>query len=310
MQGIDAAKQWFFSAGLPMLERDFADVLPRIAAGLAGRGSECFGFDDEISQDHDFFTGFALWITDEDEKQIGFRLERAYTRLMKEHPPELSASAESMLGGPEHGVCTISGFYQRHLGFPGAPRNWREWLYTPEYAFAEAVNGAVFRDDAGIFSGIRNTILNGMPVDVLLKKLAARAVFMAQSGQYNFARCLKHGERGAAVMALTEFVRQAASMIFLLNRRFMPYYKWMFRAMRDLPIMNDMAEPLEFLLTEHAESELKITIVDHICNAVTDELSARGLVEKKKDVYLEPYAFELMAQIRDPEIRSLHIMEG
>ena len=35
----------------------------------------------------------------------------------------------------------IGDFYRRHTGIPGAPRTWQEWLYTPEYAFAEAVNG-------------------------------------------------------------------------------------------------------------------------------------------------------------------------
>ena len=309
MKGLDEAENLFFRHGLEFFRSRHPEIFPRLAFGLAGHGSECFGFDDEISRDHDFTRGFAVWITAEDEAHYGFELQRSYFAFLKEHFPE-TPDKGSELGEAEHGICRIGDFFERHIGVPRAPQDWREWLYTPEYAFAEAVNGRVFLDNSGVFSSIRKQLADGMPEDVRLKKLAARAAVMAQSGQYNFARCLKHGERGAAVMALTEFVRQAASMIFLLNRRFMPYYKWMFRAMRDLPILNDMAEPLEFLLTEHAESELKITIVDHICNAVTDELSARGLVEKKKDVYLEPYAFELMAQIRDPEIRSLHIMEG
>ena len=219
-----------------MLEREFGDVVSRIAVGRAGHGSECFGYDDEVSCDHDFFTGFCLWITDEDERDFGFRLERAYARLRKEFPPdgEGGNSGSSRLGDAEDGVIAIGDFYRRYLGFSGAPENWRQWLYTPGHAFAEATNGAVFRDDLGVFSGIRDTILNGMPEDVRRKKIAARAVFMAQSGQYNYMRCLKHGEPGAAALALDEFVRNAADMVFLLNRRFAPYYKWVFRAMRDI----------------------------------------------------------------------------
>jgi len=309
MQGIEQARRWYESVGAPMLEREFGEVVSRIAVGIAGRGSECFGFDDGISRDHDFSTGLSLWITEEDERAFGFRLERAYAKLLKENPPDERKSAESMLGESKRGVELIADFYRRHLGLPDGPQTWQDWLYTPEYAFAEAVNGAVFRDDAGIFSAIRDTILHKMPEDVRRKKLAARAISMAQSGQYNFARCLKHGERGAAAIALAEFARSAVSMIFLLNRRFAPYYKWMFRSMRSLPKLADMADPLEFLLTEAAPDELKSTMTDEICAKIVSELQAQGLTDRD-DVYLEPHAFEIMTHIRDHEIRELHVMEG
>ena len=312
MRGIDAARRWYESAGAPMLEREFGDVASRIAVGRAGRGSECFGYDDEVSRDHDFFTGFQLWITEEDEREFGFRLERAYARLRKEFPPEgegAEATGSSTLGDAEDGVTAIGDFYRRHLGFPGAPNDWRQWLYTPDHAFAEAVNGAVFRDDLGVFSGIRDTILNGMPEDVRRKKIAARAVFMAQSGQYNYMRCLRHGEPGAAALALNEFVRNAASMVFLLNRRFAPYYKWVFRAMRDLPKLGGLSGMLTDLLTRGGAAEAKAEQIEAICSEISSELRAQGLSDRD-DVYLEPHAFAVQSGIRDRELRVLHIMEG
>ena len=54
MQGLELAKRYYEEVGRPMLERDFPELLPRLAAGLVGEGSECLGFDDAISQDHDF----------------------------------------------------------------------------------------------------------------------------------------------------------------------------------------------------------------------------------------------------------------
>ena len=50
-------------------------------------------------------------------------------------------------------------------------------------------------------------------------------------------------------MALHEFVSAGLSMIFLLNRRYMPYYKWSFRAARELPVLREAAGELERLLT-------------------------------------------------------------
>ena len=310
MRGIEISRNRFETVGLPMLERQFAAELPRIAAGLAGRGSECFGFDDEVSRDHDFNPGFLLWITEADERAFGFRLERAYAKLLREFPPERGTGGESRLGQAEHGVMTIAEFYRRRLGFLGAPENWRQWLYTQEYAFAEATNGAVFRDDSGVFSGIRRTILAGMPEDVRRKKLAARAVFMAQSGQYNFARCLRHNEPGAAALALAEFVRHAVSMIFLLNRRFAPYYKWQFRAMRELPRLADLAAALESLLTRELPGAEKSAQIDRVCARIAAELRTQELSDAGEEVFLEPHAFAVMSGIRDREIRALHIMEG
>ena len=83
-KGLELARAYYEQYGRPMLEKEFPDVLDRIAAGLCGHGSECFGYDDAVSRDHDFEPGFCLWLTDEDERAFGFRLFRAYRRLPQE----------------------------------------------------------------------------------------------------------------------------------------------------------------------------------------------------------------------------------
>ena len=309
MPRIDQAKEWFLTAGLPALREKCPDALPFLAAGLAGHGSECFGFDDEVSLDHDCAVRFSLWLPEEHEHRFGFRLERLYAELRKAAASPEFSSKESAWGQPGQGVETIEGFFLRHLGIPGAPQHWEQWLRIPEYAFAEAVNGEVFLDTPGTFSKIRHDILTQMPRDVFLKKLAARAALMAQSGQYNFSRCLKHSERGAARLALAEFVRSAGSMIHLLNGAFPPYYKWLIRSIRSLPCLNDLADPLDFLLADEAPDTLRMDVVEDICRRIADLLRERGLSDSH-EVFLEAHAMELMKRIENRRIRSLHIMEG
>ena len=290
-----------------MLREQFPDWEGRIAVGLVGRGSECFGYDDALSRDHDFEGGFCLWLTDEDDAAIGVALERAYRALPLERAAQRSLMAEQ-----SRGVRRISDFYRRYLGTPGAPEDWRQWLYLPESALAEAANGAVWRDDLGVFTAVREKLLHGMPEDVRRKKLAARAVEMAQSGQYNYDRCLRHGEEGAAVLALADFVRAACGMIYLLNRRHMPYYKWMLRGMDELALLAELRGALDYLLTgenDAAGRQTKAGVVEDICAAVIRELKNQGLTEGEGD-YLEGHAFQIMAHIERREIRALHIMEG
>ena len=307
MKGLEAARAFYEEYGRPMLHKQFPDYEGRIAVGLAGRGSECFGFDDEISRDHDCALGFCLWLEDEDDLRIGVELARAYRQLPRERRLERSAMSEDSLGVRRTGF-----FYRRYTGSSGAPESWQQWMALPAYALAEDTNGQVWRDDLGHFSAVREQILHGMPEDVRRKKLAARTIEMAQSGQYNYSRCLKHGEEGAAMLAAAEFVKAACGAIYLLNRRHMPYYKWMLRGMDALPLLSDMRPALEFLLTgenDRAGQETKAGVIEDICAAVARQLNEQGLSDGRWD-YLEPHAFAVMKQIKNPEIRALHIMEG
>ena len=187
-----------------------------------------------------------------------------------------------------------------------------QWLALPSHALAEATNGEVFRDDQGLFSSIRETLLRGMPEDVRLKKLAARVIAMAQAGQYNYPRCVRHGEYGAAMLAMTEFVNAACGAIYLLNRRHMPYYKWQLRGMEGLEKLSSMKDALEFLLTAENDEQgriLKSAVAEDICAAAVRELRAQHLTHGSWD-YLEPHAFEITSHIESPQLRAMHIMEG
>ena len=161
MKGLEEAKALYESKGREMIRSLFPAYEGRIAVGLAGHGSECFGFDDELSRDHDFVPGFCLWLTDGDDLAVGARLAHAYRELVTPGTAERSAMGEKKLG-----VLRTSDFYRRYTGCSGAPESPEHWLSLPSWALAEATNGEVWRDDLGEFSAIRETLLHGMPEDV------------------------------------------------------------------------------------------------------------------------------------------------
>jgi len=325
MQGLELARKYYETYGIDMIRDNFPDMEDRIAVGIVGNGSECYGYDDEISRDHDYLAGFAMWLTREDEEKIGFPLMRKYHKLPDEFEG-ITLKKESLYGSSKFGVFVIEDFYERLIGMTHPPRAWQEWLYTPEEALATATNGEVFRDDLGEFKAFRNALLHDMPEDVRRKKIAANLAYMAQSGQYNYSRCLKHGEAGAAQLALYEFVEHAIAVIFNLNRVYRPYYKWQFRRMRQLPILGGLGVELETMICGNFASRRMITStgesaayimanqaelcdkIEEICHMIVEELQRQGLTAIDEN-YLEPQAVAVMQGIRNREIASLHIME-
>ena len=86
MTGLELARAYWETYGIPMLHDQFPEYEEIIAAALTGGGSECYGFDDEVSRDHDFEPGFCLFIPGEEivDRRTAFLLERAYAKLPAE----------------------------------------------------------------------------------------------------------------------------------------------------------------------------------------------------------------------------------
>ena len=310
MKGLEIARKYFEEFGRPMLERDFPELLHLVAAGLCGAGSECFGFDDEISRDHDFEPGFCLFIPGEDavDRKIAFRLERAYASLPREFEG-LKRSLSSPVGGARRGIVRIPDFFRDKTGSETGELTLGEWFSIPSSALAETVNGEIFFDGYGEVTRIRDS-LAAYPDGVMRKKLSGSLLIMAQAGQYNYKRCLGHGEEGAAQLAAIEFSRAAMTAVFLLNGVYMPFYKWAFRAMRALPELSLTAELIEYLITTdngEATREEKGDVIESIAADVIDALIERGLT-KATCGDLEKHAYSVNDSIADAELRNMHIL--
>ena len=333
MKGLEIARAYYEQYGEPMLRERFPGLMPFVAAGLAGSGSECWGFDDEISRDHDFEPGFSLFLPGEDvvDRRTAFELERAYAALPKEFMG-LRRSLVAPVGGPRHGVLRTAEFMTDKVGKADGNLSLMEWLYMPEFSLAEAVNGEIFMDGCGEVTAIRER-LRRRPEDVRLKKLAGQLLLMGQSGQYNYRRCLQHGETAAAQLAAVEFVKSTMAAVFLLNDVYQPYYKWCFRAMRALPKLALTAELLEYLLTTDNEpntAEEKSRVMEGIAADVIGELREQGLLGELREqgltgtdvnretqgrgltgavgADLEKYAYLVNDMISDARIRNMHIL--
>lgn len=310
MKGIEISRLYFETYGLPMLQKEFSEWMPYLCAGLAGSGSECFGYDDELSRDHDFDPGFCLFLPKEEiiDRRTAFLLERAYAKLPREF---MGVRKETVhpVGGARRGVIRTEDFFLRTTGSADGILTYQQWLSIPACALAEAVNGEIFYDGYGEVTQIRSR-LSSWPEDVRRKRLAGHLLMMGQTGEYNYSRCLAHGETGAAQVSVMKYTEHASAVFFLLNGVYPPFYKWEFRALRSLPKLSYEAELLEFLITtgnEEETAEEKKKVIRSITEDVVRELHGQGL-SREESLDLEQQAYAVNRTIRESELRNMHIL--
>lgn len=311
MKGLEISRKFYEEYGKPMLESQFPELLDVIAVGSVGKGSENFGFDDEISRDHDFEAGFTVFLPDEDrvDRRTEFLLERAYSKLPKEFCG-VKRGLLSPVGGNRNGPKRMSDFFKEEIGSPDGSLSVIDWLTLPDSAFAEVTNGEVFYDGSGEFTAIREKLLL-LPEDIRLKRIAGNLLIMAQSGQYNFLRCAKRQEYEAAVLSSHEFVNAAIKTVFLLNFRFAPYYKWSFRALKELGETKIADLLSELLLTGVSDIQndiqRKYDIIENVSSLVTEKLISQGITEAVCGD-LEKHAYSVNDAVTDGEIRNYSIL--
>ena len=309
MNGLQLAEEYYKEFGESMLREQFPGLLDKIAVGLVGSGSECFGYDDEVSTDHDFEPGFCIFIPGEEEldSRSEFQLERAYAKLPKEFKG-FERAMVSPVGGNRHGVIRMNDFFKNKLGTESGELSLMDWLRIPEYSILEVTNGRLFYDGSGKMTAVRE-VLQTMPEDIRRKKLAGHLLTMAQAGQYNYFRSIKRGDCGAAQLAVFEFVQSGIQVVYSLNGALKPYYKWAFRGMKDLQILPELAVVFEDLVSTGNEDDMarkKGNAIEETAAVIIGELRKQNLTELSCND-LEKHAYSVNDSVKDTNIRYLNI---
>lgn len=319
ISGLDLCRRYYEEYGKPMISEKFQDYESLIAVGLVGKGSDCFGFDDMQSRDHDFGPRFQMWVTKKVYDEIGAALQSAYEELPKSFMGV--DRIETLHGRDRAGVMVIEDFYKNTLGtdligklaennedLNGENFNTIKcWLATQDYALAASVNGEVFRDDEGIFTRYRNRLLAYYPKPVWYRKVAQTCALFSQNGQYNLPRMQRRGQFVAAQLAKAECMKQAMTLNYLLNKKYAPHDKWLFKGMPDNPemrineegIINEsvasFVEKIGMLPVDKAHERELATAVESLAVIFANELEKQNMVGAC-DLYLDACTAELTAK--------------
>lgn len=299
MKGLELARRYFKDIVLPVFEKELKDILPLCAFGLVGEGSECYGYDDELSQDHDFGPSVCIWLRNEDIEKYGNKINKILNTLPKSYAG-FNEIKISEWGENRRGLLSIEDFYFKFIGSFNLPKTINDWQRIPETALATATNGEVFLDNLGIFSEIRKSLLSYYPEVIRQNKIATRCMNISQHGQYNYSRCLRRNDIVAANQALYLFVDEVIHLVFLLNKKYKIFYKWSNRALKNLEILG---HKIHTLLNEMVLTQNKIPYVRKISSLLIEELKNQNLSNIESD-FLGDYGVDIQKNINDEFLKQ------
>jgi len=309
LKGLSIAKKYYCEVGRPAIERELPEALPFLAAGLCGDGSDCLGYDDALSADHDFGPGFCLWLEDDAYRKYGKALQQIYDRLPASFEG-IPARKNDPASGKRVGVFRTSDFFISFLGTDHLPETDGDWALLKEDRLRALISGEVFEDTPGIFSAMREVLAAYYPENVRIRKIADAVHLASQTGQYNYARSMERGDLVTAVFCLQEFVRSVIRLVHLLERTYEPYYKWAWKSFTELRSSEGLTQSLAKLLEEPLDTEAwtgsrgfslnvkdeKVLLIEAVCRRLLLLLQNQGLTSRS-DSFLDAHVGEILSHI-------------
>jgi len=326
---LERSREFYEQFGKSMIHTHFPKYENRIAVGLVGEGSDCFGFDDMISTDHDYAVGFCMWLTEKDYAEIGLDLQKQYEELLDVYSnvsKNQSADGDLMqskeLDGNENvdynifldnrrGVFTINGFCNQILGtqLDFEKNDNIDYLAINEEKLATLTNGEIFCDELGSFLAVRERLQKYYPDQVWRLRLAQSLHEFAQYAQSNYSRMMARKDYVTANLCIGKAIESAMNLVYLLNRTYAPYYKWKKKGLSRLdklqtvvpfleelallPVQKDAWEQVTYCSAVINKADQCICIFEEIAELILKELRNQGLVAGN-DTFLEIYCQQII----------------
>ncbi len=303
---LERSREFYQQYGKPMIHECFEDYENRIAIGLVGEGSDCFGFDDVISTDHDYGMGFCMWLTQQDYDVIGVELQKRYEELTSNE----DASYNRFLDN-RRGVFAINVFCNQILGTQlDFEKNYNiDYLAISEEQLATLTNGEIFCDELGIFSAVRERLQKYYPDKVWRMRLAQCLHEFAQYAQSNYARMMARKDYVTANLCIGKAIESAMELVYLLNKTYAPYYKWKKKGLMKLsklqavvPLLEEIAllpmqkeawERVSYNPAEINQADRCVCLFEEFAELILQELHNQNLVTGD-DTFLESYCQQIM----------------
>lgn len=303
MNGMQLTRHYAHEIAIPALRSALGEELfSHLALGSVGDGSERFGFDDEISRDHDWGVSLVVWVPDDEDGVLAEVRSTLAEKAFFQGEIAVLGFIDPCPAG-RAGAMTVGDHYRRFTACPLGPRSRAEWSAVPEQGLAACTNGEVFVDGPGAFTKIRDRLLKGYPREVRLERIAQRLVPFSQAGQYNLVRALIRHDVVGAHIAYARTHEAASMLAHVLDKRYCPYYKWMQASLEQgSPFARRVAAALRLLASPggavaSCDAERAQKEIDAIAGLFVTELRRQDIITGDS-LFLLDHVEEIQASAR------------
>ncbi|MFB9327083.1 DUF4037 domain-containing protein [Paenibacillus aurantiacus] len=307
MKGLELCKLFFFQEGLPRIKETAPEVLPYLAAGLGG-GSQCHGNDDEVSRDHGWGPGFAIWLPKEIKSSYIENLRIALELLPKQYlgygwsNPEEAKYSCPILNNDE--------FMMVKIGVTYAPVSDTEWLNISEEKLFEITHYPIFYDEFGEMSNRFDSFKKYYSEDVWKKRLASHLQEAWKWDVQYVKRSVKRGDIISASLLWGRYVEHIMKVVFLLNHRYAPYEKWLYREFLKLPLFGQQVGEIISRGVHHPADISKLTediekiIIEELENLSFKPVNIPDAAYPKSTLKLLEYSMGVLDAIKNPDLKN------
>jgi Domain of unknown function (DUF4037) len=331
--GLELSRVLFEEAVAPLLAEEHPGL--RYAAARVGSGSEVLGFDTLRSADHEWGPRLDLFLSARDADELAEPIrallsERLPKRIRgwptnfreKDDPLDPVGRMAEASGPVTHRVSvqSVSGWLRHQLGVDGlTDPTTLEWLAMPQQRLAEAVAGAVYRDDTGELSRVRG-MLTWYPDQIWRYLLACQWQRISQQEAF-VGRAAEVGDELGSVLVVARLARDLVRLALLCARRYAPYDKWLGSTFAQLPSAQRLGPHLRGAVgaSDHGTRERELARAYEIAGRLHNETGLTARIDPTPRNYYgrpflvlhaERFAEALRATISDPQLRALPATGG
>lgn len=325
--GLELNRRFYEELVRPLLSAAFPGL--SYAAALIGPGSETLGFDTQMSVDHDWGLHFFLFVREEDaglrdaiSQQLSQRLPEKFMDIpvgWQTAPAEIRMRImKRPVDGPvNHSIIpiTLRDFVRVQLGYDlSQPLSVVDWLTFPSHALGELVAGAVYADDSGELTALRN-LLAWYPHDVWLYLLASGWQRIGQE-EHLMPRAGSVGDELGSAIIGSRLMRDIMNLCFLLEKQYAPYPKWFGSAFKHLQCA-PLLEPLLWQVQQAATWQERQAFLSQAYEQLATLQNALKISREQPKtvssffgrpfqvIHGEMFARALVEQVTDPEVQRL-----